>query len=74
LPVIESLAGEFAGRARFVTVHVDRDSETLEQFDSSGLPTYLVFRDGQPVDRLLFSQIGWFLERRLRRMVNGALD
>jgi thioredoxin 1 len=74
LPVIESVADEFSGRARVVTVHVDPESDVLEQFASWGLPTYLVFKDGQPVDRLSFSQIGWLLERRIRRMVNGALD
>jgi thioredoxin-like negative regulator of GroEL len=74
LPVIESVAGEFAGRARFVTVHVDRDSDVLEQFEAWGLPTYLVFKDGRPFDRLYFSQVGWFLEMRVRRMVSGALD
>jgi thioredoxin 2 len=74
LPVFESLADEFSGRARFVKVHVDRDSDVLERFEASGLPTYLVFADGRQVDRLFFSQIGWFLERRIRSMVKGALD
>jgi thioredoxin-like negative regulator of GroEL len=46
----------------------------VERFEAWGLPTYLVFKDGQPVDRLYFSQIGWLLEARIRRMLNGALD
>jgi len=57
-----------------VTVHVDPESDVLERFEAWGLPTYLVFKDGQPVDRLYFSQIGWLLEARIRRMLNGALD
>ena len=74
MPVIESVADEFSDRARFVTVHVDPESDVLERFEAWGLPTYLVFKDGQPVDRLYFSQIGWLLEARIRRMLNGALD
>ena len=74
MPVIESLASEFSRHARVVAVHVDPESDVLEQFEAWGLPTYLVFKDGEPVDRLYFSQIGWFLETRIRRMVNGALD
>jgi thioredoxin-like negative regulator of GroEL len=74
LPVIEDLANDFAGRARFVRIHVDRDGHVLKRFGASGLPTYLVFRDGKEVDRLRLTFISWFLEQRLRRMVESQLD
>ncbi len=71
---MEELAESFEGRARIVKIHVDESGEILEQFGASGIPTYLVFRDGDEVDRLRLSSLGWFLGARLRRMVEGALD
>ena len=72
MPVIESLAAEFEGRAHFVKVDIDRDDEVLGSFDASGVPAYLVFRDGEEVTRLRLG-IGWFLERRLRGMVENSI-
>ncbi len=72
MPVIESLAAEFEGRAHFVKVDIDRDDEVLSSFDASGVPAYLVFRDGEEVARLRLG-IGWFLERRLRGMVENSI-
>ena len=73
MPVIESLADEFAGRASFVKVDIDRDGEVLGRFDASGVPAYLLFRNGEEIARLRLGGINWFLDRRLRRMVERAL-
>jgi thioredoxin-like negative regulator of GroEL len=74
LPVIETLAGEFAGSARFVKVHIDDDGAVQESFGASGIPAYLVFENGKEVDRIRVTFVGWFLEARIRRMVNAVLN
>ena len=68
---MQSLAEEFAGRARFVQVDASPDGKLLESFGASSLPTYIVFRDGVEVDRLTLNVIPLFLENRLRRMVTS---
>ena len=68
------MADEFAGRARVVKVELDREGFALEGFEASGVPSYLVFKDGVEVDRLRLTAISWWLEGRLRRMVENALD
>ncbi len=73
MPVIESLASEFSGRARFVKVHIDEEGKVQEAFNASGLPSYLLFKDGEEVSRIRMTFLDWFLERRVRGMVNGAL-
>ncbi len=73
MPVVESLADEFTGRARFVKVHMDTEGKVAAAFNSSGVPDYLVFKDGVEFDRVSFLALSWFLETRLRRMVDGAL-
>lgn len=74
MPAIESLAREFAGRARFVKVQIDREGEVQERFGASSLPSYLPFKDGREVDRMRVTFVDWFLEGRIRRMVDSALD
>ncbi len=73
MPVIESLAGEFTGRARFVKVHVDEEGAIQKAFNSSGIPAYILFKNGMEVDRIGWNLFGWFLEGRVRSMVEGAL-
>ena len=73
MPVIQTLAEEFGDRVRFAKVHVDRGGEILSAFRASGVPTYILFRDGREIDRLSSSFISWFLEVRLRRMVQRVL-
>ena len=68
---MEKLAGELED-VRFVKIHVDREGEVLAAFDASGIPAYIVFRDGVEVDRLL--AIPGMFEWRLRRMLAGASE
>jgi thioredoxin-like negative regulator of GroEL len=74
LPDVEAVAAELGDRVRFVKVDIDRDETVREQFGISGLPSYLVFRDGVEVDRLGFTFLDTFLRWRLRRLVTGALE
>jgi thioredoxin-like negative regulator of GroEL len=69
LPVVEALAEELAGEARFVMVEADRDGEVLAAFDSSSLPTYIVYRDGVEIDRITLGFLDFRLEDRLRGML-----
>jgi len=72
LPVIEALADEFEGRIQFVCIDVDQEGAIQTDFDSSKLPAYLLYEDGQEIDRILIPA-GWLLEPRVRRMLNQAL-
>ena len=72
LPVVEKLAQEFSGTVRFVRIATTEDDGVLEAFGASHYPAYIVFRDGREVDRLTFNFAPWFIEDRLRRMVQGA--
>ena len=71
---MKKLADEFAGRARVVTVDAARDGEILKAFGASRFPTYLVFKDGVEVDRLTLNFVPLFLEKRLRGMIEGAIE
>ena len=72
MPVIESLALEFDGRAQFVRIDLDEEGAVQEKFGVGALPAYLLFKDGQEVDRIRIP-LGWLLESRIRRMVENEL-
>ncbi|WP_147532561.1 thioredoxin [Bacillus marasmi] len=52
-PVLEELDQELGEKAKIVKVDVDENPETAGQFGIMSIPTLLVFKDGQPVDKVV---------------------
>ena len=52
-PVVEELAKEFAGRAKFVKLNSDENQRVPSQYQIQGIPTLLFFKNGQLVDRVV---------------------
>jgi thioredoxin len=50
-PMVEELAGEHNGALRVVKVDVGRSMATATRFRVNNLPTLILFKNGQPVDR-----------------------
>jgi thioredoxin 1 len=53
LPIVEELAGELQGKATIAKVNVDEEPELASQFGVMSIPTLILFKDGQPVDKLV---------------------
>ena len=51
-PVITELASEYASRVAFAKVNVDEAKETAKLYGIRAIPTLLIFRDGEVVDRI----------------------
>jgi len=52
-PHLETLADEYEGKVRIVKVDVDRNQKTAIKFGIQNLPTLLVFKNGEVVDKLV---------------------
>jgi thioredoxin len=52
-PVLDELAAEARGRYRIAKLNVDENKQTAAQFRIQGIPTLLIFKDGQLADRLV---------------------
>jgi thioredoxin 1 len=52
-PVLEQIAAEQAGRLKIVKLNVDENQQTPAQFGVSGIPTMILFKDGEMVERLV---------------------
>ena len=52
-PVIEEVAGSLAGQAKFVKLNTDENPSVAGDYGISGIPTLILFKGGQVVDRLV---------------------
>ncbi len=51
-PFLEQIAAEYAGKIKVVKLDVDSNNQPAMQFGVRGLPTLLLFKNGQTVERL----------------------
>ncbi len=52
-PVFEELDSEFEGKMKFVKVDIDESPEIAERFNVRGVPTLVILRGDQEVDRIV---------------------
>ncbi len=51
-PVVDELAEEWDGKVKFVKMDADRNTETTMQYQVFGLPTLILFKNGEPLERM----------------------
>lgn len=52
-PVIESLADEFNGKMAVCKVNVDDMPDIAKKFEISSIPTVMIFKNGEVVDKVV---------------------
>ena len=52
-PVVEELAGEYAGTVKMAKINVDENNQTPKRYGVRGIPTLMLFKDGQVVDQIV---------------------
>ncbi|ANE78406.1 thioredoxin [Mycobacterium adipatum] len=52
-PVLEEIAAEKAGELKVVKLDVDANPATARDFQVVSIPTLILFKDGQPVKRIV---------------------
>jgi thioredoxin 1 len=55
-PIMESLAAELQGKVAFGKVNVDDNTVLSERYDVLSMPTLMLFKDGQPVEKIIGSK------------------
>lgn len=52
-PILEGLSEDLTGKVKFTKLDVDANSKTPEEFGIMAIPTLLIKKDGQVVDKLV---------------------
>lgn len=52
-PVIEELEKEYNGKVKFLKVNVDNNPQVSEMYRISSIPTVMVFKNGETIDKMV---------------------
>jgi len=52
-PIFERLASDFAGKVIFGRVDIDEEPGIARAFGITAVPTFIIFKQGKPVERIL---------------------
>jgi thioredoxin 1 len=68
-PVIEEFAKEYAGKLKVAKMNVDENPATPSRYGIRGIPTIMIFKDGQIFDQI----VGAVSKSKMEDMIKKAL-
>lgn len=68
-PVLKELAQEFQGKLKVIKIDVDKNQQVANSFRIMGIPTFILFKNGQP----LWRQSGLSSASALKKVINQYL-
>jgi thioredoxin 1 len=69
-PVLEKIAGEYAEKLKVTKLDVDYNNESAMKYGVMSIPTLILFKDGQPVERI----VGFMPKEKLLKKIDPHLD
>jgi thioredoxin 1 len=52
-PVVKKLAHDYAGKAVFAKVNIDENPDTALRYQVMNIPTFIIFKNGCPAERIV---------------------
>lgn len=52
-PILEEIEAELGDKVKFTKINTDENIDAAREYQVSGLPTLLLFKDGQVVERMV---------------------
>lgn len=68
-PILEEIAEEYDGQLKVAKIDVDQNPQVATQFGIMSIPTLILFKDGEAVERL----IGYMPKERLLERITPHL-
>jgi thioredoxin 1 len=68
-PVLEELDAELGGSVKIVKVNVDENGQSAGEFGVMSIPTLILFKDGQPIDKV----VGFQSKDKLKSLIAKTL-
>jgi len=66
-PVFEELAEEYEGKVAFGKLNVDENPQTAGRFGILGIPTLLIMKNGEEVDRIVGAVPKDYIKTKLKK-------
>jgi thioredoxin 1 len=66
-PVVERLAAKLGGSVTFGKLNVDEHPSIGTQYEVQSIPTFMMFKDGKPIDAVIGTMQEAVLEQRIRK-------
>jgi thioredoxin 1 len=68
-PTVDQVAQDYSGRAKVVKLNVDDNRETSARYNIRGIPTLLLFKDGEVKDQI----VGATSKDQISRIIDAQL-
>lgn len=68
-PVIDELARDYSGRLTVAKLNVDENPDTANRFGVMSIPTLLIMKGGNEVDRIIGAVPKSFIEEKLKKHI-----
>ena len=69
-PVLEAVAEKMDGQMKFVKLNTDENQKTAGEYNIQAIPTLLVFKNGEEVDRIVGFKPQDQLEAQLKSFIS----
>jgi thioredoxin 1 len=73
-PVVKEISSEYAGKLKVGKLDTDRNQTTAVQYGISGIPTLLLFKNGQVVDRIVGALTKHALKAKIDYYLTGMAN
>ncbi|MEK6848468.1 MAG: thioredoxin domain-containing protein, partial [Nanoarchaeota archaeon] len=73
-PVIEDIAERFKESMTFARVNIDDNSEIVERFKISSVPTLLILQNGKEIGRIIGNLPQTFLEEKIEKVLSTIIS
>ena len=70
-PIVEKLAAKYSDRVVFGKVNVDEEMNISSAYQIFSIPTFMVFKGGEPMDAVIGAVGEASLEQFLRKAIDG---
>ena len=68
-PVLEEIASEYDAKIKVVKINIDENQTTPSNFGVRSIPTLILFKDGQEVEKIIGAQS----KENLKQMIDKSL-
>ncbi len=69
-PTVEEIAKEYEGKLKVGKLNVDESPKTAGEYSVMSIPTFLIFKNGKPIDSLIGALPKPMLEKAIKKYID----